>query len=138
MLPDGPDALAPLGPLAEALAPLPVELVAVLPWLLSVPADEPPVPSVEADTPLPAVALPPLPTVLALPLPVSPPLVWPSVPVVVVLSALRTPVPPSAWRPAAKPLLSLVLVPLVPAVCAWTAAVAQSAIAPAIRDEVNL
>lgn len=123
MLPEGPELLVPLGPLALARLPLPVALLAVAPVPLSVPAEVPPAPVVEALTPLPAVALPPVPTVLellALPPPVPDVLdeALPPVLVVVLLSALRTPVPPSAWRPAAKPLLSVVLVPDVPAVCA--------------------
>lgn len=134
MLPDGPDALLPLGPLALALAPGPLELVAVPPLLSCVPAEVPPVPTLDAPTPLPAVALPPLPTVLELLalLPVEPD-VLPLVLVVVLLSALRTPVPPSAWRPAAKPLLSVVLVPSVPAVCAWALIAAATAAMPASR-----
>lgn len=97
-LPDGPDALLPLGPLALALLPGPLALVAVPPLLFFVPADEPPVPKVDALTPLPAVALPPLPVVLALLLflPDVPEVAEPLVLVVVLLSALRTPVPPSA------------------------------------------
>ena len=97
MLPDGPDVLLPLGPLALALAPGPLELVAVPPLLSCVPAEEPPVPMLDAPTPLPAVALPPLPAELELPalLPDVPD-VLPLVLVVVLLSALRTPVPPSA------------------------------------------
>lgn len=100
-LPDGPDALLPLGPLALALLPGPLALEAVPPLLFFVPAEEPPVPSVDALTPLPAVALPPLPAVLALLallffLPDVPEVVAPLVLVVVLLSALRTPVPPSA------------------------------------------
>jgi hypothetical protein len=111
----------PLGPLALALLPGPRALLAVPPVLLRVPAEEPPLPDVEALTPLPALALPPLALVLALP---AVPLVLPVplVPLVVVellLCALRTPVPPSACRPAAKPLLSVVLVlPVVAPVCA--------------------
>lgn len=139
MLPDVPDALLPLGPLALAL-PEPVELVAVPPLLSCVPAEEPPVPSVDALTPLPAVALPPLPTVLELlalppvPSPVElPDVAVPSVLVVVLLSALRTPVPPSAWRPAAKPLLSEVLVPDVLPVCACVFTAAATAAMPAMR-----
>jgi hypothetical protein len=101
--------------------PEPVALVAVPPLLFCVPAEEPPVPSVDAPTPLPAVALPPLPMELELPalppdVPDVPDAALPSVLVVVLLCALRTPVLPSAWRPAAKPLLSVVLVPPVPAV----------------------
>lgn len=100
MLPDAPDALLPLGPLALALLPGPLALVAVLPLLFSVPADVPPVPMLDAPTPLPAVALPPLPMVLELeallPLLFLPDVLLPLVLVVVLLSALRTPVPPSA------------------------------------------
>lgn len=87
MLPDGPDALLPLGPLALALLPVPVALVAVPPLLSCVPADDPPVPTVDALTPLPTVlALSPL-------LPEVPDVLSPLVLVVVLLSALRTPVP---------------------------------------------
>ena len=92
VLPDEFEVLLPLGPVALAL-PDPVELVAVLPELFWVPADEPPVPSVEALTPLPAVALPPLPVVLELP---AAPLEVPVLVLLVLLCALRTPVPPSA------------------------------------------
>jgi hypothetical protein len=142
VLPDGPDALLPLGPLALALAPGPLELVAVPPLLFSVPADEPPVPVLDAPTPLPAVALPPLPTVLELLalLPFLPdvPEVAPPVLVVVLLSALRTPVPPSAWRPAAKPLLSVVLLPPVPVVCACVFMDATTAAMPANRLNLSL
>lgn len=112
--------LVPLGPLALALLPGPLALAAVPPLLLRVPADEPPLPDVEALTPLPAVALPLLPLVLLLPavLP-APPALVPLVVVVLLLCALRTPVPPSACRPAAKPLLSVVLVlPVAAPVCA--------------------
>jgi hypothetical protein len=137
VLPDGPDALLPLGPLALALAPGPLALVAVPPLLSCVPAEVPPVPTLEAPTPLPAVALPPLPMVLELLalLPVEPD-VLPLVLVVVLLSALRTPVPPSAWRPAAKPLLSVVLVP--PVVCAWTLSDAATAAMPASRLSLSV
>jgi hypothetical protein len=139
VLPEGPDALLPLGPLALALLPEPVVLLAVAPLLFCVPAEEPPVPRVDAPTPLPAVALPPLPMVLELPvlLPEVPDAV-PSVLVVVLLCALRTPVPPSAWRPAAKPLLSVVLVPPVPAVCACKVMAAASAVTLTSRLRVNL
>jgi hypothetical protein len=126
--------------------PVPVALVEVLPLLLCVPAEELPVPSLDAPTPLPAVALPPLPTVLELPVlpdvpvpevpevPDVPEVALPSVLVVVLLCALRTPVPPSAWRPAAKPLLSVVLVP--PVVLDWAKAVAEAAaISAAARVE---
>ena len=96
-------------------------------------ADEPPVPTVDADTPLPAVALPPLPALLELPaLPLPEPLASPSAEVVVVLCALRTPVPPSAWRPAAIALLSVVPDAPVPAVCACVIVEAPSTSAPAI------
>jgi hypothetical protein len=143
VLPDVPETLLPLGPLALAL-PEPVALVAVPPLLSCVPAEEPPVPSVDALTPLPAVALPPLPVVLellALPDgPDAPEVVAPFVLVVVLLSALRTPVPPSAWRPAAKPRLSVVLVPLVPVPVLWACvfiAVATAAI-PASRLRLSV
>lgn len=69
--------------------------MAVPPLLSCVPADVPPVPTLDAPTPLPAVALPPLPIVLEL-LALLEPEVLPLVLVVVLLSALRTPVPPSA------------------------------------------
>lgn len=104
LLPDGPDALLPLGPLALALLPGPLALLAVPPLLFCVCAEEPPVPRVDALTPLPAVALPPLPMVLELlVLPslvpdvfAAPDVPLPVVLVVVLLCALRTPVPPSA------------------------------------------
>ncbi len=134
MLPDPSEALVPLGPLAVALAPVPDALLAVPLSASWVVADEPPVPTVDADTPLPAVALPPVPAVLLL-APALEPLVSPEVPVVVVLSALRTPVPPSACRPAAKPLLSVVL--SAPVFAAWAAMVVPNANVPAIRLAVN-
>ncbi|WP_228536300.1 hypothetical protein [Noviherbaspirillum malthae] len=90
----------------------------------------------EAFTPLPAVAVPPPPIVLELleaPLEL-PDALSPLVLVVVLLCALRTPVPPSAWRPAAKPLFSVVLVP---ALCAC-ACIAQTIIAAlAIRLKLS-
>lgn len=141
LLPDGSDELVPLGPLAVALAPVPVELLAVPLSVLCVVAEEPPVPRVDADTPLPAVALPPVPAVLelsALPLPVVEPVAAPPVVVEVVLSALRTPVPPSACRPAAKPLLSVVLPAFVPAVCAWALTAAINMAAAATRLDLSL
>lgn len=134
LLPDELEVLLPLGPVAVALLPVPVALVAVPPVLFCVPADEPPVPSVEALTPLPAVALPPLPDVLELPAALlEPPVLTPLVLVVLLLCALRTPVPPSAWRPAANPLLSVVLVLPEVTPCAYRVVEAASAMAPASR-----
>jgi hypothetical protein len=140
LLPDESEELTPLDPLEVALAPVPVAELAVVPSLLQVPADEPPVPTVDAPTPLPAVALPPLPIVLLLdalpPVPDAP--LAPSVVVVVVLRALRTPVLPSAWRPAAKPLLSVALPALVAAVSACTVIAPPSASAPASAVRISL